>query len=82
MTEKINTRYACTRRRKSRRSISFNIYIVEMKQNDNVGEWKKKQPREKKYSPLGHENAGKVKNNGTTRQLISQRYFERTQKRL
>lgn len=55
-----------------------------MKQNDNVGERnkkKKKQPREKKYSPLGHENAGKVKNNGTTRQLISQRYFERTQKR-
>lgn len=53
-----------------------------MKQNDDVGERKKKQPREKKYSPLGHENAGKVKNNGTTRQLISQRYFERTQKRL
>lgn len=54
-----------------------------MKQNDNVGERnkKKKQPREKKYSPLEHENAGKVKNNGTTRQLISQRYFERTQKR-
>lgn len=56
---KINSRYACTKRRKSRRSISFNIYIVEMKQNDDVGEWKKKTTAGKEIFTVWARKCGK-----------------------